>query len=216
MQKITVLIVDDQELVRQGVRAFLDALEDIEVVAEASSGREAIKLAEQYVPDVVLMDLIMPEMDGVETTGLLKAVSPRSQVIILTSHHDDEHIFPALRNGALSYILKNIKPHELAMAIRKASKSEATLNPKVAARVVREMHGPKFDPNPFTELTDREMQILKLIADGQANAVIADNLAISEKTVKGHVSNILSKLQLKDRTQAAVLAWREGVVRKNS
>ena len=216
MSKITVLIVDDQELVRQGVRAFLDALDDIEVVAEAGSGREAINLAEQHVPDVVLMDLIMPEMDGVETTGLLKGVSPRSQVIILTSHHDDEHIFPALRNGALSYILKNIKPHELATAIRKAAKSEATLNPKVAARVVREMHGPKFDPNPFTELTDREMQILKLIADGRANAVIANDLTISEKTVKGHVSNILSKLQLKDRTQAAVLAWREGVVRKDN
>ena len=216
MSQISVLIVDDQELVRQGIRAFLDALEDIDVVAEAASGKEAIELAKQHVPDVVLMDLIMPEMDGVETTVLLKGVSPRSRIIILTSHHDDEHIFPALRNGALSYILKNIKPHELAEAIRKAAKSEATLNPKVAARLVKEMHGPKFDPNPFTELTDREMQILKLIADGQANATIADNLSISEKTVKGHVSNILSKLQLNDRTQAAVLAWREGVVRRNN
>jgi NarL family two-component system response regulator LiaR len=212
---ITVLLVDDQAMVRQGVRAFLGTQSDISVVAEAGSGKEAITLAAQCIPDVILMDLIMPEMDGVETTRRAKQVSPRSQVVILTSYHDDEHIFPALKAGALSYVLKDLSAEELATAVRKAAAGEAVLHPRVAARVIKELQGKREDAlNPFTELSERELEVLKLIADGMSNAEMAAKLVLSEKTIKGHVSNILSKLHLADRTQAAVYAWRQGVVRK--
>ncbi len=212
---ITVLLVDDHKLVRQGVRAFLETLPDIVVVGEAGSGEEAVALLGEQVPDVVLMDLIMPGgMDGVEATRLIRRASPHTQVIVLTSYHEDEHIFPALRAGALSYVLKDIGPLELADAVRKAATGEAVLHPRVAARVIREIQGARTDaPNPFADLTDRELELLRLIADGLSNADIAARLVISEKTVKGHVSNILSKLHLADRTQAAVYAWREGLVR---
>ncbi|MGI8866506.1 MAG: response regulator [Rubrobacteraceae bacterium] len=215
-EPITVLLVDDHALVRQGVRAFLETQDDLTVVAEAGGGEEAIKLAAEHAPDVALMDLIMPGMDGVETTRQLVAKSPRTNVVMLTSYHDDEHIFPAIRAGALSYVLKEIGPDELADAVRKAAAGEAVLHPRVAARVVRELHGARRDaPNVFHELSDREMEVLKLIADGCTNAEIAAKLYLSEKTVKSHVSNILGKLHLADRTQAAVYAWREGVVRRD-
>lgn len=212
---ITVLLVDDHAVVRQGVRAFLTTQADITVIGEAGSGEEAIKLTEQYVPDVILMDLIMPSMDGVEATRRVKHVSPRSQIVVLTSYHEDEHIFPALKAGALSYILKDVSAEELGSAVRKAAAGEAVLHPRVAARVIKELQGRRADAlNPFTELSERELEVLKLIADGMSNAEIAAKLVLSEKTIKGHVSNILGKLHLVDRTQAAVYAWREGVVRK--
>ena len=215
-EAITVLLVDDHALVRQGVRAFLDTQSDIIVVAEAASGEEAVHLAAEYAPDVALMDLIMPGMDGVEATRRLTARSPRTKVVILTSYHDDEHIFPAIRAGALSYVLKEVGPDELAKAVRMAAAGEAVLHPRVAARVVRELHGARRDePNVFRELSDRELEVLKLIAEGLSNAEISDRLFISEKTTKSHVSNILGKLHLADRTQAAVYAWREGVVRRD-
>lgn len=214
-EKITVLLVDDHKMVRQGVRAFLQTQTDIEVVAEADSGETAVALAAEHAPDVVLMDLVMPGMDGVTATRLLKAQSPRTQIIMLTSYHQDEHIFPAIRAGALSYLLKNIEPAALADAVRQAAQGEAVLHPRVAARVVQELHGSRQETvNVFTELSDREMEVLRLIASGANNSKIAEQLVISEKTVKSHVSNILSKLHLADRTQAAVLAWREGVVRR--
>ncbi len=213
---ITVLLVDDHEVVRSGVRAYLDALPDLTVVGEAASGKAAVRLALEHVPDVVLMDLVMPGMDGVEATRNVKKVSPRSQIVVLTSYHQDEHIFPALKAGAISYVLKDIKMDELATAIRQAARGEATLHPRVAARVLQELHGPKDTAlDPFTELTEREMEVLTLIANGLTNAKIAEQLVISLNTVKGHVSNILSKLHLADRTQAAVYAWREGIVRKD-
>ena len=213
---ITVLLVDDHEMVRRGVRAFLETRSDITVVAEAESGEEAVRLAAEHAPDVALMDLIMPGMDGVEATRRLTARSPRTNVVMLTSYHDDEHIFPAIRAGALSYVLKEVGPEELADAVRKAAAGEAVLHPRVAARVVRELHGARRDePNAFRELSDRELEVLKLIADGLSNAEIADRLYVSEKTVKSHVSNILGKLHLADRTQAAVYAWRQGVVRRD-
>ena len=215
-EAITVLLVDDHALVRQGVRAFLDTQSDITVVAEAASGEEAVHLAAEYAPDVALMDLIMPGMDGVEATRRLTARSPRTKVVILTSYHDDEHIFPAIRAGALSYVLKEVGPDELAKAVRMAAAGEAVLHPRVAARVVRELHGARRDePNVFRELSDRELEVLRLIAEGLSNAEISDRLFISEKTTKSHVSNILGKLHLADRTQAAVYAWREGVVRRD-
>ena len=213
---ITLLIVDDHAVVRQGVRAFLDTQPDMIVLAEASSGEEALAFVKENPPDVVLMDLIMPEMDGVEATRRIKNLSPRSQVIVLTSYHKDEHIFPAIRAGALSYILKDAGPEELADAVRKAAQGEAVLHPRVASRVVHEMQGLTEEGiNPFTELTDREMEVLRLIADGMTNAAIAEQLFITERTVKSHVSNILGKLHLNDRTEAAVYAWREGIVRRD-
>jgi NarL family two-component system response regulator LiaR len=214
--QITVLLVDDHEMVRRGVRAFLETRPDITVVAEARSGEEAVRLAAEHAPDVALMDLIMPGMDGVEATRRLTTRSPRTNVIMLTSYHDDEHVFPAIRAGALSYVLKEVGPEELADAVRKAAAGEAVLHPRVAARVVRELHGAGRDePNVFRELSDRELEVLKLIADGLSNAEIASRLFVSEKTVKSHVSNILGKLHLADRTQAAVYAWRQGVVRRD-
>ena len=216
-ETITVLLVDDHQVVRQGVRAFLDALPDIEVIGEAESGEAAVRLSAEHVPDVVLMDLLMPGMDGVEATRRVKNISPRTQVVVLISYHQDEHIFPALQAGAISYVLKDIKMVELATAIRQAARGEATLHPRVAARVIKELRGPRRDElNPYMELTKREMEVLKLIADGLTNRQIADQLFISQNTVKGHVSNIFSKLHLADRTQAAVYAWKEGIVRRET
>lgn len=214
-EPITILLVDDHEMVRQGLRAYLSTVTEFQVIGEAGSGREAAQQAAELIPDVVLMDLVMPGMDGVEATRQVRSTSPRSQVVVLTSYHEDEHIFPALRAGALSYLLKDVAMEEVAEAIRRAARGEATLHPRVAARVIQEVQGVKPDsPNPFTELTEREMEVLQLIAKGLSNADIAERLVISEYTVKGHVSNILSKLHLADRTQAAVLAWQQGIVRR--
>ena len=213
--QITILLVDDHQIVRQGVRAFFEAHAEFEVVGEAKNGAEAVRLAEEHIPNVVLMDLIMPGMDGVEATRLIKKISPRTQIIVLTSYHDDEHIFPALQAGALSYILKDVEMDELAAVVKKAAVGEAVLNSHVAARVIVEIQGHKNDEfNPLNDLTNREMEILKLIADGSSNTEIGEQLVISMHTVKGHVSNILSKLHLADRTQAAVYAWKKGVVRR--
>ncbi|QBD79329.1 response regulator transcription factor [Ktedonosporobacter rubrisoli] len=215
--KITVIIVDDHSIVRQGVRAFLSIQPDVTVVGEVESGEAAVRMAAELVPDIVLMDLLMPGMGGVEATRQVKQVSPHTQVIVLTSYHEDEHIFPALRAGALSYVLKEVGADELAETVRKAAKGESVLHPRVAARVVQEIRGGKRDtPNPFIDLSDRELDVLRLIADGLSNALIAERLVISEKTVKGHVSNILGKLHMMDRTQAAVFAWQQGLVRKDS
>jgi NarL family two-component system response regulator LiaR len=212
---ITVMIVDDHEMVRRGACSYLEVQPDISVVAQAGSGEEAIKLAQEFIPDVVLMDLVMPGMDGVETTRRVKNISPRSQIIILTSFHQDEYIFPALQAGAISYLLKDLKASDLVEAIRLAAGGEATLHPRIAARVIKKFRS--LDPEettPFTALTEREMEVLKLIARGYPNDKIADQLVISVGTVKGHVSNILSKLHLVDRTQAAAYAWQEGIVRR--
>jgi len=209
--KISLLITDDHAVVRQGIRAFLELQPDIGVVAEAGSGEEAVRAAADLAPDVVLMDLVMSGIGGVEATRQVKQVSPHSQVIVLTSYHEDEYIFPALRAGALSYVLKDVGPEELADTVRKAARGESVLHPRVAARVVAELRGTRRDiPNLFTQLSERELEVLRLIADGLSNAEIADRLIISEKTVKGHVSNILGKLHMLDRTQAAVFAWQKG------
>jgi NarL family two-component system response regulator LiaR len=214
-EPVTVMIVDDHEMVRNGARGYLEAQPEISVVAEAESGAEAVRLAREFVPDVVLMDLVMPGMDGVEATRKVKDISPRTQIIILTSFHEDEHIFPALQAGAISYMLKDVKATELVEAIRRASIGEATLHPRIASRLVRQFSRGKPDRSSlFTELTDREAEVLALIARGFTNQKIADDLVISVGTVKGHVSNILSKLHLADRTQAAVYAWQEGIVRR--
>jgi Response regulator containing a CheY-like receiver domain and an HTH DNA-binding domain len=213
---ISVFIVDDHALVRQGISAFLEAQADFIILGEASSGEDAVQMVAELVPDVVLMDLVMPGIGGVEATRQVKLVSPHSQIIVITSYYEDEYIFPALRAGALSYILKDIDPDELADTVRKAARGESVLHPRVAARVVQELRGTRKDaPNPFTDLSDRELEVLRLIADGRSNAEIASKLIISEKTVKGHVSNILSKLHMLDRTQAAAFAWHQGLMTRH-
>jgi NarL family two-component system response regulator LiaR len=213
---ISVMIVDDHEMVRQGAAGYLEAQDDIHVIAEAASGEEALTMAEEHVPDVVLMDLVMPGLDGVEATRRLKDSSPRTQIIILTSFHEDEHIFPALQAGAISYLLKDVKAAELVEAIRRAACGEATLHPRIAERVIKEFRiGDPDRQRLFTDLTEREMEVLKLIANGYSNQKIADQLVISVGTVKGHVSNILGKLHLADRTQAAVYAWQKGLIQRD-
>ncbi len=212
---ITVMIVDDHEMVRRGAASYLEAQPDIAVVAQAGSGEEAVKLAQEFIPDVVLMDLVMTGMDGVEATRKVKNISPRTQIVILTSFHQDEFIFPALQAGAISYLLKDVKATELVEAIRRAARGEATLHPRIASRVIKTFRN--LEPEaatPFTVLTEREMEVLKLIAKGSSNDQIAEQLVISVGTVKGHVSNILSKLHLVDRTQAAAYAWQQGIVRR--
>jgi NarL family two-component system response regulator LiaR len=215
MEPITLVVVDDHQLVRWGVRTFLATQPDIVVVGEAASGAEALRLATDLAPDVALMDLVMPGMDGVATTRALKAISPRTQIIILTSYHEDEHIFPAIMAGALSYMLKDVSADELAGAIRKAAQGEVVMNPQVAARVVRQLQeGLKPALPPALGLSEREIEVLRLIAAGATNFEIAERLVISANTVKSHVSNILSKLHLADRTQVAIFAWREGLMRE--
>jgi DNA-binding NarL/FixJ family response regulator len=210
---VTVVIVDDHFVVREGVRALLETQPDISIVGEAASGVEAVRLCADYAPDVVLMDLLMPGLNGVEATRQIKQISPRSQVIVLTSYHEDEHILPAIRAGALSYLLKEAGPDELLAAVQKAARGETTIHPRVAAKMMRTLQGAGAkEENHFDDLSKRELEVLRLVAEGLSNAAIGEALFISEKTVKSHVGNILSKLHLTDRTQAAVYAWRRRLV----
>jgi len=212
---MSILIVDDHEVVRNGIRAYLGTLPEFHVVGEAVSGEEAISMVTELIPDIVLLDLIMPGMDGVEATRRIKQISPRTQVVVLTSYHEDVHIFPALKAGAIAYILKDMKMDKLVEVLHRALQGEVTLHPRVAARVLENIRGENTEEQPlFTELTDRELDVLKLIANGMTNSQIAEKLVISENTVKGHVSNILSKLHLADRTQVAVYAWQSGIVQR--
>lgn len=214
-EQITVVIADDHAIVRQGLRTSIGVDPHLLVIGEADSGEAAVRLAAELVPDVILLDLVMPGIGGVEATRQIKRVSPHTQVIVLTSYHDDEYIFPALKAGVLCYILKDVSIHELIDVIYKAARGEAVLHPRVASRVVQELRGARNEaPNLFTELTERELEVLRLIADGFTNTAIAEKLVISEKTVKVHVSNILSKLHMLDRTQAAVFAWQQGLVHR--
>lgn len=217
---ISILIVDDHEVVRNGIRSYLETMPDFQVVGEAASGEEAIPLVSEFIPDVVLMDLIMPGLDGVETTRRVKQISPRTQVVVLTSYHEDVHIFPALKAGAISYILKDMKMERLADVLYRAVEEEVILHPRVAARVLQSIRGDDGedgeDAHLIAELTDRELDVLKLVANGFSNNQIADKLIISENTVKGHVSNILNKLHLADRTKVAVYAWQKGIVDRAS
>jgi NarL family two-component system response regulator LiaR len=216
-EPITILIVDDHTVVRQGVRTLLDMHPDLQVVGEAESAEEALPLVEQLVPDVVLLDLLLPGMNGVEATRQMKRISPRTQIVVLTSYAEDEHVFPALRAGALSYLLKDIRPRELAESIRKAARGESVLHSRVAARMIQEVREAKRKvPPAFAELTPRELEVLQLLADGQTNTGIAEHLVLSDKTVRGYISNILSKLHLEDRTQIAVFAWQQGLMERES
>ncbi|MCQ3937164.1 MAG: DNA-binding response regulator [Chloroflexi bacterium] len=214
--RTSILVVDDHEVVRNGIRSYLEKISDFHVVGEAASGEEALSLVGEMIPDIVLLDLMMPGMDGIETTRRIRQISPRTKVVVLTSYHEDAHIFPALKAGAISYILKDMKMDKLVDVLHRAVQGEVTLHPRVASRVLQNIRGEGSEQPLFTELTDRETDVLKLIANGLTNSQIAEKLVISENTVKGHVSNILSKLHLADRTQAAVYAWQQGIVSRQS
>jgi NarL family two-component system response regulator LiaR len=213
-EKITALVVDDHWVVRQGVISFLGLHPHIEVVGEAESGEKAVELCERFAPDVVVLDLLMAGMNGVETTRRIKEVSPRSQVIVLTSHHDNEYVLPAIEAGALSYLLKDVSPAELVVAVEKAAAGEAALHPRIASHIVGGLRAAANRPKgKADDLTNREREILELIAQGMSNMEIGERLFISEKTVKSHVGNILGKLRLTDRTQIAIYAWRNRLVK---
>ncbi|MFG3259863.1 response regulator [Streptomyces sp. NPDC048172] len=209
---ISVILIDDHHVVRRGVAAFLSTQSDIDVVGEAANGAEGVALVERVRPDVALVDLAMDGMSGVEATRAIVRGDAGTRVVILTSFDDDASIFPALRAGAMSYVLKDIGSEALADAIRRTAEGDAVLHPRVARRVVRELGGGRDRTTKLLDqLTDRELEVLGLVAAGLPNAAIARRLFLSEKTVKGHVSSTLSKLGLRDRTQAAAFAWRNGL-----
>jgi NarL family two-component system response regulator LiaR len=216
--KITLILADDHAMVRKGLTAFLATAKDIEVMAVASNGAEAVAAAKKHAPDVVLLDLFMPDQPALETVCQIKKSSPRSQIVMVTSHEGDEYVVPMTQAGAISYILKDTTPEDLISTVRKAVAGESIISPRIAkalVAVVTKARAAKADDGNFHEdLTDREMEVLHCIAEGLSNADIATRLTISEKTVKSHVGNILSKLYLTDRTQVAVYAWREGIVKK--
>jgi DNA-binding NarL/FixJ family response regulator len=207
---IRVVLADDHAVVRQGLRTFLDLQDDIEVVAEAGDGQEAVGATLRTDPDVLLLDLVMPGLDGVAVLTRLRERDARARVIVLTSFGDDDKLFAALRAGAAGYLLKDVEPSDLVRAIRSAQAGQSPLSPAIATRVVEEVaHGGTAAPG---ELTPRELDVLCLIARGRSNKVIARELGVAEKTVKTHVSHILGKLGLTDRTQAALYAVRQGLV----
>ncbi len=210
---IRVLIVDDHSVVREGLRAFLELQDGIEVAGEAADGAEAIEQARRLRPDVVLMDLVMPQVDGVEAMRGLRGLSPETRVIVLTSFLEDDRLLPAIQAGAAGYLLKNVAPAELARAIRAAHVGEAIIDPAVAGRLVRAIsEGASVKVTEPGHLTRREREVLELIVAGRSNKRIAVELGISEKTVKTHVGHLLAKLDVADRTQAALLAIRDGLV----
>ncbi|PZS12358.1 MAG: DNA-binding response regulator [Solirubrobacterales bacterium] len=210
---IKVLVVDDHAVVREGLRTFLALQDGIEVVGEAADGEEAVAQAQRLAPDVILMDLVMPRLDGVGAMRALRASAPESRVIVLTSFLEDDRLLPAIRAGAAGYLLKNVEPAELARAIRAARAGEVLIDPSVAARLVQAIGEPLASGTPGPErLTRREREVLELIAAGRSNKRIALELEVSEKTVKAHVGHVLAKLGVSDRTQAALLAVRDGLV----
>lgn len=216
--KITLMLADDHAMVRKGLTAFLATASDIAVMAVATNGAEAVAAAKKHTPQVVLLDLFMPDQPAIETVRGIKQVSPHSHIIMVTSHEGDEYVLPMTQAGAVSYILKDTTPEELIRTVRKAAAGESTISPRIAKALVHAVTqaraAKKAEEQFHDDLTEREMEVLQCIAEGLSNIDIANRLSISEKTVKSHVGNILSKLYLTDRTQAAVYAWREGIVKK--
>ena len=207
---IRLVIADDHPIVRQGLRFFLEQQPDMSVVGESSDGKETLEVVASTLPTVVLLDLLMPTMDGVQAIRQIKRMMPTTHIIVVTSYYDDEHLFRAIKAGALSYLLKESDPQELITAVRAAAKGESTLHPLVAKRLLRELSQPQR--SEIGELTPREVEVLTSLARGHSNQIIAQGLVISEETVKTHVSNILSKLHLADRTQAAIYALQQRLV----
>ena len=210
---IRVLIVDDHGIVRKGTRALLERIPDFTVVGEAGNGKEAIAQAKELQPDVILMDLMMPEMDGIEAIGLITATQPNSRILALTSFAADDKVFPAIKAGALGYMLKDADPEDLIQAIRQVHRDEPSLHPSIARKVLQELGRPQTTPpSPGPDpLTERELEVLQLVAKGLSNQQMAEQLTVAEVTIRTHVSNILSKLHLANRVQATLYALREGL-----
>jgi NarL family two-component system response regulator LiaR len=210
-QRIRVLVADDHAIVRRGLVALLATEPGIEVVGEAKDGREVIAQAQRARPDVILMDLVMPGMDGLEAIGRLQAHQPHIRILVLTSFSGDDKVFPAIRAGVQGYLLKDSGPEELVQAIHQVHRGESWLHPAIARKLLREFCQPSDHEPDRTPLTKRETEVLKLVAMGQSNRDISEELTISEATVRTHVSNILTKLNLSSRTQATLYALREGL-----
>ncbi len=210
-ENIRVLIADDHPLIREGLRGLLAAEPDLELVGEAEDGSEAVEKTDQLRPDVILLDLLMPVKSGIEAIIEIKEKDPGARILVLTSFADDEQVFPALRAGALGYLLKDSSPQDLLRAIRSVYRGESSLHPAIARRLVLQFSQPAVDSSPENPLTQREVEVLKLVAEGLSNQNIADELVVSERTVGKHVGNILEKLHLANRTQAALYALREGL-----
>jgi NarL family two-component system response regulator LiaR len=208
---IRVLVVDDHEIVRKGIRALLSREHELEVIGEAGDGEEAIDQAHRLRPDVILMDLVMPKFDGIEAIKQIVAQQPQARILVLTSFAADDKVFPAIKAGALGYLLKDSGPAELVQAIHQVYRGEPSLDPSIARKLLQELaHPPKTSPTT-DPLTERELDVLRLVAQGKSNREIAEQLVITEMTVRTHVSNILSKLHLASRTQAALYALKEGL-----
>jgi NarL family two-component system response regulator LiaR len=220
--RITVFIVDDHDVVRKGLRFYLSARPEVTIVGEAGDAQSAVNGVVEHVPDVVLMDLVLPlqpgsdssDQGGVHATRRIREISPHTQVVVLTSFSQDELILSAIKAGALSYLLKDADGETVLKAIHAASRGEAILHPRIAQRLMAEVTAPTKRRDPAADLTEREMEVLRLIAQGRSNAEIGEELYITERTVKAHVSNLLGKLHLSDRTQAAIYAWREGLMQE--
>ncbi len=208
---IRIAIADDHVIVRKGLRALLATEPEIEVVCEAENGAQAIEAVARHRPHVVLMDLVMPEMDGIEAIRRIQASVPETRILVLTSFDADEKVFPAIKAGALGYLLKDAEPEDLVRAIRQVARGESSLHPTIARRVLRELTQTAVRPSVGETLTEREVEVLQLVARGYSNQEIARRLVISEATVRAHVSSILSKLHLASRTQAALYALRRGL-----
>ncbi len=208
---IRIFVADDHPVVRNGIRAMLEIVPDIELAGEAADGREAVARVIKLRPDVILMDLVMPEMDGIEAIRRIKAQQPEARILVLTTFAGEDKIFPAIKAGALGYHLKDSSPEELVQAIRQVYQGESSLHPVIARKVLQELSRPSDRPPTPDPLTEREVEVLRLVAQGRDNREIAKQLVITEATVRTHVSNIMSKLHLASRTQAALYALREGL-----
>jgi len=208
---IRVFIAEDHAIVRKGISALLALEPDIKVVGEASNGREAVSGLESTRPDVILMDLVMPEMDGIEAIQQVVARQPQVRILVLTSFATDDKVFPAIKAGALGYLLKDSEPRDVVDAIRQVYRGESSLHPRIARKLMQELSRPPEQPPTPDPLTEREMEVLRLVAQGKNNREIADDLTVTEGTVRVHVSSILSKLHLASRTQATLYALREGL-----
>jgi NarL family two-component system response regulator LiaR len=210
-KKINLVIVDDHAVVRKGIRALLATEEDLEILAEGEDGTQAIKLYQEFKPDILLLDLLMPKMSGIEAIKEIIADYPGAKILVLTSFAADEQVFPAIKAGALGYLLKDTQPDELVNAIHQVYMGESSLSPTVARKVLEEVFQPQGRPPTTDPLTRREVEVLKVLAKGKSNRDIAAELSISETTVRTHVSNILGKLHLASRTEAALYALKEGM-----